>query len=243
MKESFIETSNYTRLLESFTRLENIPTSADRMGLAYGSFGLGKTLSLERIAASKNAILLRAAQVWTKKSVLEELCFELGIDTQGGSSAMYKRILESLRRDDRIIIVDEIDALLQSEKKSVLEMFRDIHDQTKVITFMIGMEESNAKLFRHKHFYSRIADIVEFEAINRVDIEKYCELSDVKIEPDLIDHFVVKYPNLRQIKVLLLRLEAACEINGDESVNYKQFKDLGVDRGIKGKASSASAPK
>lgn len=243
MKESFIETSNYTRLLESFTRLENLPATAPRMGLGYGNFGLGKTFSLERIAARKNALLLRAAQTWSKKSVLERLCFELGLDTQGGSGRMYDRILEELRREERIIIVDEIDALLRSEKVTVLELFRDIHDETSTVLYMIGMEEANSKLKRHRHYYSRVVEFVEFKPISRIDVEKYCELSEVKIEADLIDHFASKYPNLRQIKVLLLRLENECEINGIESVNYKQFKDLGVEHGIKGEAAAAASSK
>lgn len=238
MKESFIETSNYTRLLESFTRLENLPATAPRMGLGYGNFGLGKTFSLERIAARKNALLLRAAQTWSKKSVLERLCFELGLDTQGGSGRMYERVLDELRREERIIIVDEIDALLRSEKVTVLELFRDIHDETSTVLYMIGMEEANNKLKRHRHYYSRVVEFVEFKPISRIDVEKYCELSEVKIEPDLVDHFAERYPNLRQIKVLLLRLENECEINGIESVNYKQFKDLGVAHGIKGEAAT-----
>lgn len=243
MKESFIETTNYTRLLESLTRLENLPSTAPRMGLAFGNFGLGKTFSQERIAALKNAILLRAAQTWSKKSVLERLCFELGLDTQGGSGRMYDRILEELRREDRIIIVDEIDALLRSEKVTVLEMFRDIHDETSTVLYMIGMEEANSKLKRHRHYYSRVVEFVEFKPISRTDVEKYCGLSEIKIETDLIDHFASKYPNLRQIKVLLLRLENECEINGIESVNYKQFKDLGVEHGIKGEAHTTTASK
>ena len=239
MKESFVKTKNYTRLLESFTILERLPTSAPRMGLAFGNFGLGKTVSLERISAQKNAILLRAAQTWSKKSVLEKLCFELGLDIAGGSSRMYERILDELRREDRIIIVDEIDALLRSDKTSVLEMFRDIHDETSIVLYMIGMEEADAKLQRHRHYYSRFVEFVKFERIGQADIEAYCELSEVKIEDDLIGHFVAYFPNLRQIKVLILRIENACEINNVESVNLKKFEELGVAHGIK-KESSAS---
>lgn len=233
MKESFIDTTNYTRLVESFTRLESLPPSAPRMGLGYGNFGLGKTFSLERIAAKKNAILLRAAQTWSKKSVLEKLCFELGLDSAGGSGRMYERILDELRREERVIIIDEIDALLRSEKFTVLEMFRDIHDETSIVLYMIGMEEANAKLKRHRHYYSRVVEFIEFKPISREDVEKYCQLCEVKIEEDLITYLAQKYPNLRQIKVLLLRLEKECEINGIDVVNMKTFKELGVDNGLK----------
>lgn len=48
-----------TSLVE-FANLKNLPETAPRMGLAFGDFGLGKTVGLERIAAQENAILLRS---------------------------------------------------------------------------------------------------------------------------------------------------------------------------------------
>ena len=71
-----------------------------------------------------------------------------------------------------------------------------------------------------------------FEQIEQSDVEKFCKLSSVKIEPDLIQFFVKKYPNLRQIKVMLLRLENFCDMNEIESVNLAIFKSSGVEHGI-----------
>jgi len=231
MKEEFIETSNYIKLNEAFQGLKQLPRSAPKMGLGYGNFGLGKTFSLEKIATKENAILLRAAQTWTKGSLLSELCEELNLDTSGQASTKYKRVKESLLSEPQIIIIDEIDALLKSTKYDVLELLRDIHDETGVIVFMIGMEEANAKLKKHRHFYSRIVSFVLFENISRDDITKICALSDVRIEDDLINYFHKKYPNLRQITVLLLRLEKYCELNGIEEVNLSIFKNSGVEYG------------
>jgi DNA transposition AAA+ family ATPase len=229
MKESFIETRNYIRLLESFTRLENLPKTAPKMGLGYGNFGLGKTFSLERIAAKKNALLLRAVQTWSKKALLEKMCFELGLSSEGGSSRMYERVVEDLRREARILIIDEVDALLRSEKYQVLELLRDIHDETHIVVYCIGMEEANAKLKRHRHYYSRIVEFVEFKPIAREDVERFCALADLKIELDLVEYFATKYPNLRQIRVLLLRLEEAASRNDVDTVDLATFKKLGVE--------------
>jgi DNA transposition AAA+ family ATPase len=224
MREEFLQTQNYSRLFEAVQGLKSLPKSAPKMGLGFGHFGLGKTFSLEHIAAKENAILLRAGQTWSKTSVLTDLCEELGVDTNGHSPVKYKRVLESLISEPRIIIVDEIDALLRSTKFEVLEMFRDIHDEIGIVIIFVGMEEANRKLKKHKHFYSRIVEFVEFQPICKVDIEKFCELSDVKIEDDLVKHFWEKYKNLRQIKVMLLRLEKYCLANDIESVDLKTFK-------------------
>lgn len=233
MREEFITTVNYSTLYEAVQSLKNLPRSAPKMGLGFGHFGLGKTFSLEKIAALENAILLRAAQTWTKSSVLSDLCEELGVDINGHAPIKYKRVIESLVSEPRVIIIDEIDALLRSSKFEVLEMFRDFHDETGVVIFFVGMEESNRKLKKHKHFYSRIVEFVEFQAINKADIEKFCDLSDLKISADLIEYFYRKFPNLRQIKVLLIRLEKYCEVNDIEAVDLKTFKQSGAEYGDK----------
>lgn len=233
MQEAFIETRNNSIFFSSVAKLESLPVSAPRIGLGYGNFGLGKTFSLERITAIKNALLLRATQTWSKKTVLEKVCFELDLDTSGGSGRMYERIVDDLRREPRMIIVDEIDTLLRGNKIEVLELFRDIHDETPIILYFIGMEDANGKLKRHRHYYSRIVELVEFKAIHPDDIRSYCALSDVTIEEDLIQYFVTKYPNLRQLKVLIIRLEQECELNDVKSVSLKVFKDLGIEYGGK----------
>ncbi|MCG3658628.1 AAA family ATPase [Aliarcobacter butzleri] len=231
MQEKFLHTQNYIKLEEAFQGLKELPISAPKMGLGYGNYGLGKTISLEKITAKEDALLFRAVQTWTKTSVLREICTELNLDTQGQASYLYKRVIESLISEPRILIVDEVDAILKSTKNEVLELFRDIHDETGIIVFFIGMEESNAKFKKHRHYYSRIVALVEFKPIIKEDIKKFCELSDVKIEDDLIDFFYAKYPNLRNIRVLLIRLEKYCELNNYESVDLKTFRESGVEHG------------
>lgn len=237
MKEEFIDTRNYSELYESIQNLKRLPVTAPKMGLGFGNFGLGKTFSLERVTAKEDAIFIRAAQTWSKTSVLTELCEELGLDTNGHAPAKFKRVLETLTSflEPKIIIVDEVDAILRSTKFEVLEMFRDLHDVTGAIIFFVGMEEANRKLKKHKHFYSRVVEFVEFKEIPKSDIEAFCTLSEVEITKDLIDYFYKKYPNLRQIKVLLLRLERYCETNDIESADLETFKQSGAEYGDKKK--------
>ena len=235
MREDYIQTRNFIRLKEAFVDLKELPASAPKMGLGYGNYGLGKTMSLNKIADSEDALLFRAVQTWTKTSVLRELCLELGVDASGQASAMFIRVREALNNQPRIIIVDEVDAILKGTKNEVLEMFRDLHDETGVIVFFVGMEEANAKFKKHGHYYSRIVNFVKFEPIGKEDIKKFCELSEIKVEEDLIDFFCSKYPNLRNIIVLLIRLEKYCELNGYESPNLKIFNQSGVDHATRKK--------
>lgn len=233
MKEEFIPTGNYIKMKHSFSRLKELPPSAPKIGLGYGNFGLGKTFSLEKIAAEEDAVLLRAAQTWTKSALLTRLCQELNLDEKGSASVKYQRVLEALLDDPVILIIDEIDALLRSTKTEVLELLRDLHDEAGIILFMVGMEEANAKLKRHKHYYSRIVEFVFFQQTDRDDIAKLCALCEVHIEDDLIDYLAKSYPNLRQTKVLLLRLESWCELNDIETANLQVFKKSEVEYGDK----------
>lgn len=229
MNHKFIETENFIMMHEMMTRLAELEGNAERMGLAYGHFGLGKTMSLERIASEFDAILLRTNQTWTISSVLKLLADEMAIDAKGKSSDVMERVVYQMNRDHRPIIIDEIDTLLPAKKFEILELFRDIHDQTKNIFVMVGMESCDARLKLRKHFYSRIITKAKFTKIPRGDIEKFCSQAEVKIEDDLIDYFLSQYPNLRQIKVLILRLEAFGELNGVTSISLKLFKQSGVE--------------
>ncbi|WP_419782370.1 AAA family ATPase [Malaciobacter marinus] len=233
MKEEFIQTQNYIKIYESFQRLKELPATAPKMGLGFGNYGLGKTISLEKLANIEDALLFRAVQTWTKTSILRELCMELGIEAKGQSSELYRRVIYSLLEEPRILIIDEVDAILKASKNEVLETFRDILDETGIIIFFVGMEEANAKFKRYRHYYSRIVEFVEFKPILKKDIEKFCECADIKIEDDLIGYFYNKHPNLRNIRVMLLRLEKYCELNGYESANLKIFKDSGADYGAR----------
>jgi DNA transposition AAA+ family ATPase len=229
MRESFIPTGNYSKLVEAIQELQELPASAPKLGLGYGSFGLGKSFGLEKIASDTGAILLRARQVRTKNSLLGDLCYELGLDTTGVAANKQKRVEELLIKEPTMIIVDEVDTLIPSAKFEILEVFRELHDEAKTIIFFVGMEESNRKLKMHRHFYSRIVKFVEFDDLSRVDIEKYCELSDVKIEADLVTYFTNRCPNLRKIKVLLIAIEKYAMLNDFDAMTLQLFKSSGVE--------------
>lgn len=238
MKEEFISTRNYIKMKEAFQDLMDLPATAPKMGLGYGNYGLGKTFGLEMISSETGALLLRAVQTWSKSAFLSELCIELNLDTSGQSSAKYKRVVEALIEVPRVLIVDEIDALLRSTKYDVLETIRDIHDEAGICIFMVGMEEANAKLKKHRHFYSRIVNFVKFQEICKEDIKKLCDLAEIDgeqliIKDDLVNYFTQKRPNLRDVTVRLLRLEKYCLNNDIEEVSLETYIHSGVENAIK----------
>ena len=233
MKEKFIETENYITMHELLSRLVELEGNAERIGLAYGSYGLGKSFGLERLCIEFDAVLLRTDQTWTVASVLRLLCEELAIDSRGQSSDLMERVVWHLLREPRIVIIDEIDTLLPAKKFEVLELFRDIHDRAHNVLMLVGMESCEARIKNHPHFDSRIIGKVKFKPIGEEDISKFCEQCDIKIEKDLVTYFTKRYPNLRRIKVFLLRIESWAEMNGVASMGLKLFKQTGVEHAEK----------
>lgn len=230
MEHVFIKTENYIKLFEGIQELKALPHDAPKMGIGYGYFGLGKTIALERIATDEDAVLLRAVQAWTLNSALGHLCYQLGLDETGISPVKFDRIVEYLNRNPKIIIIDEIDAIQKSDKKNILEMFRDLHDMTHIVIFFVGMQGSVKKFKKDAHYYSRFAKKIELTSITRNDISKYCEASEIVIKEDLIDYFAKQYPNLRQIKVILIRLEKYCQLNDFEEADLRLFKSSNIER-------------
>lgn len=232
MKTGFIETANFKKVSEVIDTLKNTEKEifdSAKIALMYGNFGIGKTWSIEKIAANepKNIIFLRVEEVWNKTFLIKKIGVELGVDS-GKVTDTSEQIKERLRLEDRIIIVDEVDKLLIPEKYHLLELFRDLTDQTSCILIFIGMNSSAVKWAKYEHYFSRVRKY-KLEKMTLEDIKAFCELAEVKIEDDLVVHFDKKYGNLRQIKRKIEALEELCLLKDIESVNLRTYKDLGVE--------------
>ncbi|MGE4399367.1 MAG: AAA family ATPase [Campylobacterales bacterium] len=233
MEYKFIETENYTKLKVAIANLKESNSTSAKMGFGYGPFGTGKTTIQERVALEENAILLRTGHVENATTLLEQICVELALETGGGAPRMYQRILESLIRKQRIIIIDEIDIFLGipgvKPKFHLVDLFRDIHDKTGAIIFFIGMEQSLSKFKKHVHFYSRITEVVEFVPNPRDDVKRLCEQCSLPVADDAIDYFTAEYANLREIFGVLDRAERKAGLNDIETLDLASIKFLDVE--------------
>jgi DNA transposition AAA+ family ATPase len=229
MEDKFIKTDNYIRIFEAMEELDNLPSHSHKMAIIYGRFGLGKTTIIERLALDTDAALTRTLATWTPKAAMADLCRELGIDEKGTSNTLQNRIIEELNHEPRPIIIDEIDTILTSSMKAILTAFRDIHDKTDIPIVFVGMEESRKILKKEPHYYSRFVKKVEVHPTSKSDIEKYCESSSIKVSDDLIEYFWKKYPNLRQIKTILIRLENYCTNNDFDHADLTILKTSQIE--------------
>lgn len=229
MRHEFIETENYIKCYEALDEMISLPDHSHKMGLFYGEFGLGKTITLEKLADETNAALVRTLGGWTKKSMLADICYELGLDDSGSTATLEHRVIDALLADPKPIIIDEIDTILSGHKDELV-VLRDIHDKAAVPIVFTGMEQCLRILRRDKHYFSRFVSVVKIAPNTKADIAKYCQSSEIKIEDDLVDYLHGKYANLRQIKTIIIRLERFCEDNDLESADAKVLKASKVEQ-------------
>lgn len=224
MKHVFIETDNYLNCLTTLKELMALPDHSHKMALFYGKFGRGKSIGIEKLANEHNAALVRTLGGWTPKSMLVDICFELGVDETGSAAMLTHRIVDRLLEDKRPLIIDEIDTILNSKHAQELLILRDIHDLACVPVIFTGMEKCIKQLKRDAHYYSRFVKTVQIKPNSLRDVGKYCKASSIEIKEDLVEYFYKEYANLRQIKTLIIRLEEYCENNDFEEADLKLLK-------------------
>lgn len=229
MRHEFIETENYLKCLGAMIELMNLPDHSHKMALFYGQYGRGKTIGIERLASEQNAALVRTIGGWTAKSMLVDICYELGLDESGSASILQHRIIDSLIETPRALIIDEIDTILNSKHSQELLILRDIHDMASVPMVFTGMEKCIKQLKRDAHYFSRFVKTVKILPNTLKDIAKYCQASSIAIEEDLVEYFYTEYANLRRIKTLIIRLEEYCENNDLESADLRLLKSSNIE--------------
>lgn len=125
------------------------------IGVFYGRSGLGKSVGAAYAShpAVFNGIYVRCNSYETKKSLVEQICKEMGILPKGNIPAIVNAIVEVLVISGRPLIVDEVDYIVESR---TLELLRDLHDISGAPLLLIGEEHLPGKMKRHERFDNRV---------------------------------------------------------------------------------------
>jgi len=226
-------------MFELMSTLDDMAGNLERIALGYGNPGVGKTTALEKIAKEFDGVLVRVLESWTPASSMTAVADALGVHTKGSTAEVVQRIIESLIENPRPIIVDEIDRALVGGKIGILESFRDLHDEAQVPLLLVGMGQCDARLQRHKHFYSRIVKKTFFSDTCKDDLEKFmglCGVGDgdtfepIVIKEDLKTYMKGKFKSIREIKVILKLLELWCETNDVYEVDMKTYRTAAIEK-------------
>ena len=166
MHQGFVKTENYARFAAGVRAVESRGAAEAGMMLVHGLPGLGKSHIVYRWAEEAGAVYLRANVDWTPKYFLCELAKALYLDTRGTAQQLFERCLRVLIERQCPIIIDESEFTLR-DGAAVLEKIRDFSDRAEVTVVLIGMEQIQRNIGRHKQISSRIAHVVEFAPARR----------------------------------------------------------------------------
>lgn len=146
--------TNMSLALRTLLDCREAGNNAPRMGVFYGFSGYGKTVAAAFAAARTGAIYIHAQSIWTQRTFLETLAEEMGISRpEKTGPRILRQIIDQLNQSPCDIIIDEMDYLVQ---KRMVEIIRDIHDNTQVGVLMIGEEALPSKLKEWERFDNRI---------------------------------------------------------------------------------------
>lgn len=189
MKKRFVKTANYERFQSAILAVEGRGAPEAGWLLVFGDPARGKSTVVDRWAAEKGAVYLRAKEQWTPSFFMLELAEKLKTDDSGRAKDRFQRVVAKIGAEQIPIVIDECQHALR-DNAAVLEVLRDITDLTESTAILVaGVENVQKKLERpqYKQIASRIFDRVEFGANTAEDTVLACrELAEVEIADDLV---------------------------------------------------------
>lgn len=225
MKRTFIRTKNVKRFVGLMEELQKLPPNIPKLALVYGEHGLGKTHSIIWWATRNDAIYVRANNEMTQNGLLKAIVEELGERAYFYMQENYNLILKHLKQNPQIIIVDEVDYLVGS--KNVIEILRDIQDNTGVPIILVGMGAMDKKIARFKHFEDRIYKKLKFEHFSPDDIKEILEqITEIKFTEDAILYLSTRTNQFRQLVKLLEKIEKLSQRNNIDEFDEYTLKGI-----------------
>lgn len=195
------------------------------IGLIYGDPGLGKTTATAWLVNRCDGIYIRATSGMSLTQLLRQIVKELSGPDIYTREAMLNYIIEHMAISNRTLFIDEADYLLND--KNTLEIVRDIHDLTYCPVVLIGMESVRRKLQRHRQFYNRISEWLEFKPTQFEDLQIIVSAviePILTIQDDLLQQLLSDTDGeVRRIITGLSKIEAFALANGLTSIDLQQW--------------------
>ncbi len=219
MKKQFVKTSNYERFRTGISAVETRGAAEASMMLVTGEAGYGKSETVDQWAIQTGAAYLRAKEEWTPNWFLTELAENLKLDSRGRAKDVFGRIAGYIGGNQTPLVIDEVEHCLKDNAR-VLEAVRDLSDLTEVLVILVGMDQVQARIARHKQISSRIATVVEFQPATIEDVTLTCkQLAEVEIAPDLVTEIQRQSAGrMREIMNAIATCERTAQRNGLKQV-------------------------
>jgi len=217
VKDKIVLTANMSDFVAMVEALILKPERQDRMGLAYGRWGSGKTTTLEWYYTNNSCFYVRAMAAWSRSvtMMIEDILRAYRVEARGRFKSDIRELVRAAKKQRLPLFIDESDRIVR--KSLLIETIRDVHDLAKIPIILIGQENIVNLLQRRDlgQVFSRITEIVEFRELSAQDIQRIAkELCD--LECDLkVASFIknITLGDFRLANALLTRAENLCGLN------------------------------
>lgn len=188
---------------------------SSRIALFYGPSGYGKTVAAAYVAVQLGGVYIRPHSVWTSLTLVKNIAAEIGIaKTARTVPDILGQIIDELRAQPRLLIFDEMEFLV---KRQLVEIIRDVLDETSIPVMMIGEETLPGKLKEWERVDNRI--------LVRAPAQPASEQDALKLR----DHYC---PRLTVADDLALAFRDACKgITRRIVVNLMEAQRVAIDEG------------
>lgn len=172
--------------LEAATRLTYAIEERKGAALLTGDYGCGKTvisrLIFEALSPNEYEIALVTNPLLSPVALLQEICFQLGINSSGNTTKpkllmnLNERLYENMRNEkDTVIIIDEAQAiknLTTFEELRLLLNFQ-LNNRFLLTLILIGQPELREKIDELKQLKQRLAIRFHLNPLGLDDTRKY----------------------------------------------------------------------
>ncbi len=131
-----------------------------------GPSGIGKSTAAGYVAAKHQAYYLEVRSTWTKKAFLETVLRQIGIEPNKTVYQMMDQVSEELACSQHPIIIDEFDNAVD---RNLVELVRDLYEQSKAPFILIGEERLPQKLQKWERFHGRMLDWAKAQPADLAD--------------------------------------------------------------------------
>lgn len=161
---------NMARFAALVERAQSRKEGRSRLACFSGWSGYGKSVSAAFAAQNYRCFYVEARSHWTKRTMMEAILRQVG----GGSlnsarmsvSAMTIEVAKRLADSRRSLIIDEFDNAVD---RNLVELTRDLYEQSKAVIILVGEEALPTKLEAWERFHSRIGGL--WEQAHPCDVE------------------------------------------------------------------------
>ncbi|MGE4298936.1 MAG: AAA family ATPase [Desulfovibrionaceae bacterium] len=187
MTKTIAPLRNVTLFSELAERVLACPAHLHPLGTFHGFSGYGKTFAATYAAHHHKAIYVEVGSTWTKRKLCQALCGELGRPATGTITDMMDEIIMALAVDQRLLILDEFDYVVQ--RAGMLDMVREILDKSLAPVIIIGEEMLPAKLKKHERFHNRVLCWTPAQPATAPDVAHLARLyaPEITVQGDLLD--------------------------------------------------------